>query len=431
MRVLVLGGAGFIGSYVVARLHGAGHEVTGASRAVAAAARRMPFAQWKRIDRSALTRPEAWAPHLEGIDVVVNGAGALQDGAGDDLAAVHESGATALFRACASHGVRVVHISAAGVGADAPTAFFATKFRGEEGLRAAAPSFVILRPGLVLAPGAFGGSALLRGLAAFPCVIPAFAPETIVQVVSAEDVAEAVLRTLEPGVAQGASIDLVHAAPTTLADILRSLRGWLGLRPAAIVTIPRPLVRICARAADALAWLGWTSPLRSTAVRQLEHGVRGGGHEGAVLRGFTPRSLDEMLAGWPSSLQDRRAARLYWLRPVIFAVLAAFWIVSGVIGLTAGHERAVEILRSAGFGSGTAAAAVIAGSFVDLGLGLALGLRRSAGAAMVGMIIVSAAYLIGASLFIPALWADPLGPLVKAIPGLVLALVGLALLDER
>jgi DoxX-like family len=44
---------------------------------------------------------------------------------------------------------------------------------------------------------------------------------------------------------------------------------------------------------------------------------------------------------------------------------------------------------------------------------------------------VATGYLLGASLIAPHLWADPLGPLVKVLPAVVLGLVAASLLDER
>ena len=41
------------------------------------------------------------------------------------------------------------------------------------------------------------------------------------------------------------------------------------------------------------------------------------------------------------------------------------------------------------------------------------------------------AYLALATLLLPALWADPLGPLLKVAPIVVLILVALAILEER
>ena len=41
------------------------------------------------------------------------------------------------------------------------------------------------------------------------------------------------------------------------------------------------------------------------------------------------------------------------------------------------------------------------------------------------------AYLAAATVMMPGLWGDPLGPLVKVGPAIALALVGLAILEER
>jgi hypothetical protein len=50
---------------------------------------------------------------------------------------------------------------------------------------------------------------------------------------------------------------------------------------------------------------------------------------------------------------------------------------------------------------------------------------------MQGMIAVSLAYLGGGTLIEPALWLDPLGPLVKVLPSIMLTLAALAMLEER
>jgi hypothetical protein len=47
------------------------------------------------------------------------------------------------------------------------------------------------------------------------------------------------------------------------------------------------------------------------------------------------------------------------------------------------------------------------------------------------MIALSLAYLANATLLQPGLWLEPLGPLVKVFPSIVLALVALAILEER
>jgi hypothetical protein len=47
------------------------------------------------------------------------------------------------------------------------------------------------------------------------------------------------------------------------------------------------------------------------------------------------------------------------------------------------------------------------------------------------MVAVTLAYLVAGSIVRPDLWLDPLAPLMKAVPALVLALVAAALLDKR
>ncbi|MGO4727192.1 MULTISPECIES: SDR family oxidoreductase [unclassified Inquilinus] len=431
MRVLVIGGYGLIGGYVLSRLHRQGHAVVGAGREIRMAARRFPYARWVAADLAAMRRPQDWAPHLAGIDAVVNCAGALQDSPRDDLRAVHVDGALALYRACAAAGIRrVVHVSAAAVGAGRETAFNATKQAAEAALAGLDLDWVVLRPGLVLAPAAYGGTALLRGLAGFPGIIPAVHADSVVQLVSAEDVAEAVGRAIDPAAPARIALDLMHPDPVRLAELLVALRGWLGLPPAPVLRLPAGLARIPAAASDAIARLGWRSPMRSTALAQLRMGIAGDGETWQRVLGLRPRSLAEMLAGWPSGVQERWFARLYFLKPLAFAALILFWLASGLIGL-ARLDQAAAVLRDAGVPAGLAVATVGVGSAVDLALAVLACFRRSAGPALLGMVAVSAAYLLGGTLLRPDLWADPLGPLVKVIPGAVLALAALAMLDER
>jgi uncharacterized protein YbjT (DUF2867 family) len=116
---------------------------------------------------------------LPGIDAVINCAGILQDAPGTSVVGVHLRGPAALFRACQDAGVRrVVHLSAVGVDREAPTAFSRSKRAGDEALMALELDWVILRPSVVVGRSVYGGSALMRGLAALPLlpVMPQTAP---------------------------------------------------------------------------------------------------------------------------------------------------------------------------------------------------------------------------------------------------------------
>jgi uncharacterized protein YbjT (DUF2867 family) len=431
MRIVVIGAYGLIGSYVVSALLAQGHGVVGAGRDITMAQRRFPRIHWVRAVLGQ-TRASDWAAILQGADAVVNCAGALQDSKRDDLQAVHVAGVRDLLGACAASGVRrFIHLSAAGVADGRGSAFNQTKLAAEALVRAAPLDWVILRPGLVLAQAAFGGTALLRGLAAFPGVIPAAYPESPVQLVAATDVAAAVVQCLGADAPCRVSIDLVHPNRLTLAEVLRQLRGWLGLAPARVLRLPGPVVRGASAVCDALAYGGWRSPMRSTSLKQLRAGVLGDGQAAAQILGLRLQSLPQILEGWPAGVQERWFARCYWLKPAVLLGLGGFWFLSGFISLALRLPDSVAVLTVAGMAPGIAKAAVVAGALADMALGVAVGFRRAAAPALLGMVLLTAAYWLGGTILRPDLWLDPLGPFLKTIPAALLALVALAILDER
>jgi uncharacterized protein YbjT (DUF2867 family) len=430
MRIAIIGAYGLIGSYVSARLAADGHQVVGIGRDVEAARRRLPAVDWRRADLAIASVAE-WTSLLAGVEAVVNCAGALQDSRRDNLEAVHVDGVGRLIEACGQAGVRrLVQISAAGVGPERTTAFNATKLRAETLLAQSALDWIILRPGLVFAPAAYGGTALLRGLAGFPGVSPVVHGDSLVQIIGAEDLAVAVARCLAPDAPTRVRLDLVHDEALTLVDLIGRLRGWLGLRPAPVVRLPVALARATAAASDALAWLGWRSPMRTAALEQLRQGVRGRSEDAARL-GWTPRAFDALLAAGPAGVQERWFARAYFAKPAILACLFAFWLLSGLIGLTVGLRDAIAVLTASGMESRLAAGAVVGGGLVDIALALLLVWRTTTGRALQGMLLVTAGYLIGGALVRPDLWLDPMGPLLKSIPAAFLALAALTTLDER
>lgn len=430
MRIAIIGAYGLIGSYVSARLATDGHRVIGIGRDIDTARRRLPALDWKRADL-ATASVEEWTNLLADVDAVVNCAGALQDSPRDNLRAVHVEGVGRVIQACERVGVRrLVQISAAGVGPERTTAFNATKLEAEALLAQSALDWVVLRPGLVFAPAAYGGTALLRGLAGFPGVCPVVHGESVVQTIGAEDLAVAVARCLAPNAPTRVTLDLVHDDALTLVDLVSRLRDWLGLQPAPILRLPLVLARATAVASDALAWLGWRSPMRTAALEQLRMGVRGRADDATRL-GLAPRSFDALLAAAPSGVQERWFARAYFAKPAILACLFAFWLASGLIGLTVGLKDAVAVLTASGMKAGLAVGAVVGGSLVDIALALLLIWRPTASRALQGMLLVTAGYLVGGAVVRPDLWLDPMGPLLKSIPAAFLALAALTTLDER
>ena len=430
MRAVVLGGYGLIGAACVRGLQGAGFAVTGIGRSARAARRSGLAVDWIVADIGRMP-VSAWRDALKGADVVVNAAGALQDGARDDLFGVHVTAVERMAVALAGTETRVVQISAAGVRADAPSAFFATKARGDAALMGSGLDWVILRPVLVLAPSAYGGTALLRAAASLPGVAPRVMPEARVQCVFVDDLAGAVVAAATGRVAGGTVADLTEPGVRSLPDTILALRAWLGWAPPRfLLPVPRAVLRGITAAADIVGALGWRSPLRHNAVAALEAGVTGDPGPWAAAGGPPCRGFDQILASMPATLQDRWFARAWAVFPVAVGLLALFWTVSGLIGLVR-FDAAASVLTARGVGPGAAALAVGLGALVDLGLGLGILWRRWTAAASLGMIGVSFGYIGGAVLVAPDLWADPLGPMVKVVPGIGLALFTAMLAEDR
>ncbi len=430
-RILVLGAYGLIGSGVARHLLDSGHSVTGLGRSKAFAQRVLPKIDWIIRDMADLRSPSDWRPIVDGCDAVINCAGALQDGPRDQLQAIHADAVSALAKTCATSGVRLVQISAAGVSPDASTAFFRTKAAGDAAIRATGGDFTILRPGLVIAPTAYGGTALLRMLAAFPLAQPIAWPDTPVRTVSLVDLSQAVAMAARGDLGSGETIDLVEDQPHHLETIVSGMRHWLGFPKARMkIAVPPALASLISRGADAVGRLGWRSPLRTTAIRVMQDGVDGDPARWEALTDRSLASFQETLAAMPARTEDRIGARMALAMPFAVAALFFFWAASGIVGFWRA-EAASGVLTAGGWPPGLAKASVLFWSTIDVALAALVLVRRHAARACLAMAAVSLFYLVAATLFTPWLWTDPLGSLVKIVPTIMLALVTCAMLQER
>ncbi len=246
------------------------------------------------------------------------------------------------------------------------------------------------------------------------------------QFVSMDDVASAVAEALEGAITVGSDLDLSADETLTLAQAVAVHRRWLGLPEARVLNVPAAIAGGTSLVADLLGRLGWRSPLRSTAMLVARGGVTG---DLAVPRRGVA-TLAETLAAHPAGVQDLWFARLYLMKPLVFGTLAAFWIASGVIAL-AGWSAAAGQLVSAGFPAPAAAVLTLVTSVADILIGLCT--------------IVTALRVRGAEMHDRALGCLPpdghrpdaatvaraARPLVKVLPSIVLALVALAIFEER
>ncbi len=433
MRVLVTGAYGLIGSACLARLHAAGHDVVGAGRSIGTARRRFPYAQWIEADFLRLRDASAWRERLSHIDAVVNCVGVLQDGLGDDVRGIQLAGTAALFDGCVLASVqRLVHISAIGADAAGPSEFSRTKAAAETRLQTLPLDWVILRPALVLNSAVYGGTALLRGIAAFPFVVPVIHANARVQVVSLDDLAETVVRAVVPAAPARVSWQVAHPQVHELADIVTAIRGWLGFPPRRVLRLPDILAEVVGFFGDAVGWLGWRSPARATSFAQLANGVVGDPARWIAATGIQPKSLDQLLAARPTNVQDRWFARLYLLKPLAVVILAVATLTTATLQFVSGWKLAAAMPA----GVPVAALAVyllpalISGG-VALVLGCGLVFRATARLALIALIALTLLHAGDDALTAWHFKFFPYGVLTYELPVVLAMLLTLAILDDR
>lgn len=432
MRVLLLGATGFIGSEIARALLARGHAVTGLARAASKAQRLVPSLDWHEADLRKLRTPDRWHALLTGADAVVNASGALQSGLRDNVGAVQSEAIRALIAACAERGPRrFVQVSAVGADPHAASRFMASKGEADAALAGSSLDWTILRPGLVIGRNAFGGTELIRIAAALPGLAISLSGGGPIRCTAMSDLVEAVATACEGG-AVHVIADLVEDDAHMLDEIVAAHRRWLGFGKARLtLRIPLAALRPVSLAADALGWLGWRSPLRSTAIMALAAGVDGDPSQARRALGCEAVPLERMLRDLPpAGKADRWHARLALLFPLALAALACLWLGSALLGLSRTGAAAL-LLEERGMSGNLARAFVVVGALADLAIGAGLLFRPTVRLALLGSIAVAGIYLAGSLLLAPGLWLDPLGPMLKVLPCVVLALVCLAMADER
>lgn len=422
MRVLITGAHGFIGRHIATALLRAGHEPVAAVRAGSHRAA-PPGVRALACDFAADLDPSVWIPRLSGIDAVVNCAGILREERAGDFDRIHRAAPLALAQAAVQAGVkRFVQVSALGDPADGE--FVASKHRGDAALLHSGIAAVVLRPSVVYSTrGSYGGTTLLRALAALPWIALPGAGEQRLQPLDAEDLAAAVLAALERPQAAGQCLELGGPEMLTLRDYLAQWRRWLGLGRARFLAVPASVAR-------AGAWLGerfGRGPLGLTMWRMLERGnvvsAPSLAHSCAVLD-WSPATLELALARHGASSADRLQARTALLQPLLRLTLVATFLASGAVGLALPPARVDALFVDAGLATAWSAPLALGGSLADLALGLWLLVTRRPYRVLAAMALLVLGYTAFIGLLLPAAWLDPFGGLLKN--GIVLVAIALA-----
>lgn len=430
-HIAILGANGLIGNALALDLRGRGFAVRGYARRFSPAQRATLGDDAVRT--SLVSLPEkGLAALLRDADLVINTIGILQ---GPESDSVHRAFAERLAACCATAPKKLlVHFSVPGEEKDDRTTYSQTKRQGEHVIAASGAPFVILRPGFVIAPAAYGGSALIRALATLPLELPQRERNARFSATAIADLCETVAQVAarwRNGDRNWRKVwDVMELAPGTVGGIVSAFRNHNG-GPKSLFTTPGWMLAPGAWAGDLVSLLGWKPPIRSTAIAEMRRGVRGDPGGWMADTGIHPRSASQAVAATPATIQEKWFARLYLLKALAIVTLVIFWCLSGLIALTVAFNDARQILLDHDLPFAWAHGITIASSLLDISVGIAIAFCRTSRAGLIAGIVVSLGYMAGAAVLTPDLWVEPLGALVKTGPAIVLMLFCLAMLDDR
>lgn len=311
-NLLVLGGTGFLGRAVceqlVERGGGAAGKVVVPTRRImrGRAIQLLPGVLPVEAD---IHDDETLARLVGGADAVINLVAQLH-GSQAQFERVHVELPRRIARACQAAGVRrVIHVSALGVDADAPSRYLRSKARGEAVLRESGLDVTVLRPSVM-----FGADdrllnlfARLQGL--FP-VIPLACADARFQPVWVEDVARAIVLSLDRPQTIGQVIECAGPRTMTLRELV-ALAGRLSGKPARIIALPEALGRLQALLLEALP--GEPPMSRDNLASMKVPSVATGRHPGLETLGIRPADIESVAPGYlagsagPARLQSWRS----------------------------------------------------------------------------------------------------------------------------
>ncbi len=252
----VLGGSGFVGSRLVARLANAGHAVTVPTRDPQRC-RHLRLLPTVRVIHADIHAPGILEQLLGTADAAINLVGILnevgRDGVGFRRA--HVELTRRLIGACEATGVdRLIQLSALNAtDPDRPNPatshYLRSKGEAEALVRASGLRWTILQPSLIFGPGDSFLNRFAALLRVVPLAFPLAMPGARFSPVHVDDVVEAIARTLRDPATAGLTFQLCGPDTFTLRELVRMVAATLGLRRR-IIGLPRVVSRLQAAVMD-------------------------------------------------------------------------------------------------------------------------------------------------------------------------------------
>ncbi|HEY7874082.1 MAG TPA: complex I NDUFA9 subunit family protein [Actinomycetota bacterium] len=248
MRLVVVGGTGFIGRHVTRSLLDAGHDVTVLGRHPDAASR-IPELAGANAARGDVTDAASLTGTLEGAGGVVMAVTfpnypMEQRRKGLTFERYEAGGARNLLAEATRAGVeRFLYVSGAGADSGSAKSWYRAKGLAEEAIKASGIDYVIIRPSWIYGPGDKSVNKMVS-MAKLSPVVPKLGvrPQRI-QPLYVGDFAEAVTRAFERDAAWSNTFEIGGPEVMTMTEVIYAIAEVLG-KKRVVLPIPLPLAKL-------------------------------------------------------------------------------------------------------------------------------------------------------------------------------------------
>jgi uncharacterized protein YbjT (DUF2867 family) len=250
--IVVLGGTGFLGTRLVARLIKEGHRVTVLSRD-REQHKHLLVLPGLTLENCDVYEAAQLSERFRGKDVVVNLVGILNErgfgGAGFRRA--HTELTRGMLQAARSAGAaRLLQVSALKASVDAPSHYLRSKGEAEQLIRdSSGVDWTVFKPSVMFGPGDSFLNRFAGLLATIPWALPLARPNSRFQPVLVDDVVAALLRCLHGGASSRQTYELGGPQTYSLRDIVELVAKLTGRRRW-VVGLPDFAARLQAFAMD-------------------------------------------------------------------------------------------------------------------------------------------------------------------------------------
>jgi uncharacterized protein YbjT (DUF2867 family) len=248
-NILVIGGSGFVGRHIVARLVDRGCRVTVPTRR-RARARHLILLPTVDVVECNVNDDRTLDTLLRDHDAVINLVGILQGSRGTpygpEFARAHVELPKRVVAGCTRLGIRrYLHMSALGADSKGPSMYQRSKGDGEAAVRSSALDWTIFRPSVIFGPDDRFLNTFAT-LAKFFPVLPIGGVDVKFQPVWVGDVAAAFVNALDNRETYGKTYELAGPAVYTLRQLVEFAAAASG-HPRPVVALPDGMARLQAR----------------------------------------------------------------------------------------------------------------------------------------------------------------------------------------